>query len=84
MLRYKVYALVTHPSFPKYSYRASWILYFAAIYVLLNPELIEQRAFVSENALNMQTSNLNLKELSSFNVIDNFEDYILNKIQAKK
>ena len=52
MLRYKVYAVVTHPKFPDYAFLVSLALYAAALYVICNPELLSINAFISENAVN--------------------------------
>ena len=51
MLRYKVYAVVTHPKFPKYAFYVSGFLYIAAIYVLFNPSLISIKPFISDGAV---------------------------------
>lgn len=76
MLRYKVYAVVTHPKFPHYAYYISFLTFIAGIYAICHPELISMKAFISENALSpdYQTSQVSnyisstsLKEFTQFN-----------------
>lgn len=84
MLRYQIYSIVTHPRFPYYSYRVSILLFIASIYLLANPTLLTQKAFISENALspNLQKSSIGRADISTW---ENYSDLeILEDIHAKE
>ncbi|OMJ69689.1 hypothetical protein SteCoe_32520 [Stentor coeruleus] len=52
MLRYKVYAVVTHPKFPVVAFYLSLLLYCLGWYALCNPGLISKPAYLNSNAYN--------------------------------
>lgn len=82
MLRYQIYSIVTHPKFPYYSYRISILLFIASVYLLANPTLLTQKAFISENALSphLQKSSIGKSDISTW---ENYTDLeILEDISA--
>lgn len=52
MLRYKVYAVVTHPKFPVVAFYVGLLLYCLGWYALCNPVLISKPAYLNSNAYN--------------------------------
>ncbi|OMJ69530.1 hypothetical protein SteCoe_32723 [Stentor coeruleus] len=85
MLRYKVYAVVTHPKFPVVAFYMSLLLYCLGWYALCNPEIISKAAYLNSNAysptyqnafIDNYISSKNIKEFSQWNGTDVYYAHI--------
>lgn len=86
MLRYKLYAIATHPLFLKYSYFLSYIAYLGSCYVLFTSQWISMDAFVSENALtaSSQTSEFSMSDCGPWVAIPSYQEFLTDQIKAQK